>query len=313
MAEFVFTSPGVKFKERDLSFVTRNVGITTLGLVGETEKGPAFEPVFIEDQGQFRDRFGNQNVSKLPNGKLQYELPYVANAYLEESNQLWVTRVLGLSGYDAGTAWAITLSAGVDPDTITGTTVTPGSSLFSGNTFLGVSIYGTGDTGVSFTGMTKISDSGFTGNSVSFTAMTYSADTGSGEVYTETTLMEGTSYTGYENMVLAVIRSRGYVTNQINLPSETIFDISDLQITGNTTNIGVGDLFGEFTLIGSKPTELANGKVVYEIIGYANTSKEAQSKLYPTKKDHNDAIRKHLESMNIGNVDSLMELITIKE
>jgi hypothetical protein len=42
---FIFTSPGVKFKERDLSFVTRNVGVTTLGVVGETLKGPAFEPV----------------------------------------------------------------------------------------------------------------------------------------------------------------------------------------------------------------------------------------------------------------------------
>lgn len=37
-AEFVFTSPGVKFRERNLTFVTRNVGITTLGLVGETLK-----------------------------------------------------------------------------------------------------------------------------------------------------------------------------------------------------------------------------------------------------------------------------------
>jgi hypothetical protein len=50
MADFVFTSPGVKFKERDLTYVTRNVGITTLGLAGETLKGPAFEPIFIQDQ-----------------------------------------------------------------------------------------------------------------------------------------------------------------------------------------------------------------------------------------------------------------------
>ena len=49
MAEFVFISPGVKFRERDLTFVTRNVGVTTLGLVGETQKGPAFEPVFVQD------------------------------------------------------------------------------------------------------------------------------------------------------------------------------------------------------------------------------------------------------------------------
>ena len=114
MAEFVFTSPGVKFRERDLTFVTRNVGITTLGLVGETLKGPAFEPVFVQDKTQFLQRFGAQSTKRFSSGLLQYQLPYVANAYLEESNQLYVTRVLGLSGYDAGTAWNIVLEAGVD-------------------------------------------------------------------------------------------------------------------------------------------------------------------------------------------------------
>ena len=139
MAEFVFTSPGYKFRERDLSFVTRNIGITTLGLVGETVKGPAFEPVFVQDKTQFRTRFGNQNTEKFSNNvDLRYQLPYVANAYLNESNQLWVTRVLGLDGYDAGTAWAITLSAGVDESTIgfvssattTGVTFTGGTYLW---------------------------------------------------------------------------------------------------------------------------------------------------------------------------------------
>ena len=57
MGEFIFTSPGYKFKERDLTFVTRNVGVTTLGLVGETLKGPAFEPIFIEDKKQFEVHF----------------------------------------------------------------------------------------------------------------------------------------------------------------------------------------------------------------------------------------------------------------
>ena len=47
MSDFVFTSPGVKFRERNLTYVSRNVGVTTLGLVGETLKGPAFEPIFI--------------------------------------------------------------------------------------------------------------------------------------------------------------------------------------------------------------------------------------------------------------------------
>lgn len=109
MAEFVFTSPGVKFREKNLTFVTRNVGVTTLGLVGETLKGPAFEPIYVEDMGVFRSRFGGMSYEKYSNDVLRYQLPYVANSYLSESSQLWVTRVLGLSGYDAGKAWVISL------------------------------------------------------------------------------------------------------------------------------------------------------------------------------------------------------------
>ena len=42
----IFVSPGVFTSEKDLTFVTRQVGVTSLGLLGETPKGPAFEPVF---------------------------------------------------------------------------------------------------------------------------------------------------------------------------------------------------------------------------------------------------------------------------
>jgi len=265
MADFVFTSPGVKFKERDLSFVTRNVGITTLGLVGETQKGPAFEPVFIEDQGQFRSRFGFQNPKKLPNGKLQYELPYAANAYLEESSQLWVTRVLGISGYDAGTAWGITLSAGVDLSTTGATTVVPASGIpFSGNSYLGTPIYASGVTGSVFSGFTKVAGS-FTGDLVEFTAVTYTASTGAGTVDQITTTITGASYTEYEDMVLAVVRSRGYVQDNVNLPPTTVFDADTLVISANTTNIGIGDLFGQFALTASKPTDIDDVPETYTV------------------------------------------------
>ena len=43
----VFVSPGVYTSERDLSFVAQSVGVTTLGIVGETLTGPAFEPIFV--------------------------------------------------------------------------------------------------------------------------------------------------------------------------------------------------------------------------------------------------------------------------
>jgi hypothetical protein len=105
----VFVSPGVYTSEKDLSFVTRNVGVTTAGLVGETSKGPAFQPIFISDFNEFRAFFGGLNPAKFQDtGYPKYELPYIAKSYLSRSNQLFVTRVLGLSGYDAGSAWAIT-------------------------------------------------------------------------------------------------------------------------------------------------------------------------------------------------------------
>jgi hypothetical protein len=252
MAEFVFTSPGVKFKERDLSFVTRNVGITTLGVVGETTKGPAFEPIYIQDQTQFSNRFGPQNVQRFPNGQLQFQLPYTANAYLNESNQMWVTRVLGLSGYDAGTAWAITLSAGVDPAT-EGVVSTGASTVsFTGGSYLGNIIYATGQTGVTFTGFTKAvyPSTSFSGIKHTFRVLTLTGT--SGTVRDVASVLSGTSYNQYEGMVLAVVRSRGYVVDHLNLPSITEWDVYQtplgLTVTSNNTNSGIGDMFGLFTL-----------------------------------------------------------------
>jgi len=133
MADKVFVSPGVYTSEKDLTFVTRQVGVTTLGLVGETTKGPAFQPIFISNYGEFQSFFGglNNTLVNSPidgNGAPQYELPYIAKSYLSQSNQLFVTRVLGFSGYDAGRAWGITLDAALDPSTVVDTvnpTLTP--------------------------------------------------------------------------------------------------------------------------------------------------------------------------------------------
>lgn len=247
---FVFTSPGVKFRERDLSFVTRNVGITTLGLVGETQKGPAFEPVFVQDKGQFRTRFGGQSIEKFPSGQLRYQLPYVANAYLEETNQLYVTRVLGLSGYDAGTAWAITLNAGADPDTVgIDSSVAPVSTsgiAFTNNRYLGVTLLEAGDTGSFFSGLTKINATEFSGIRYDFTANTVT--NGSGTVDQIAYTISGTSYEEYENMVLAVIRSRATVIDNDDATPTTRFETDTLTMIANETNIGTGNLFGQFQL-----------------------------------------------------------------
>ena len=132
----VYVSPGVYTSETDLSFVAQSVGVTTLGLVGETLKGPAFEPIFITNYDEFQSYFGGTEPTKFINTQIpKYEAAYIAKSYLQQSNQLFVTRILGLSGYDAGPSWSIKVIANVDPLTVglspaTGTTF---SANFTGS------------------------------------------------------------------------------------------------------------------------------------------------------------------------------------
>jgi hypothetical protein len=130
----VFVSPGVYTSERDLSFVAQSVGVTTLGIVGETLSGPAFEPIFITNFDEFQTIFGPTSPEKFVNTQIpKYETAYIAKAYLQQSNQLFVTRVLGLSGYDAGPSWSIRTIGNVDGSTIENTTDTSGFTVtFSG-------------------------------------------------------------------------------------------------------------------------------------------------------------------------------------
>ena len=101
-------SPGIYTEERDVTYSVNSLGITSLGLVGETLYGPAFENIEIETWTDFVDYFGGTSTEKYKeNGRPKYELPYVAKSYLEESKRLNVVRVLGLSGYHAGPAWVI--------------------------------------------------------------------------------------------------------------------------------------------------------------------------------------------------------------
>jgi hypothetical protein len=132
MADKVFVSPGIYTSEKDLTFVTRQVGVTTLGLVGETTQGPAFQPIFVSNYDEFKSFFGGQNATRIKdNNAPKYELPYIAKSYLSQSNQLFVTRVLGFSGYDAGLAWGITLSANLNPETISLVSTTTNDPLIS--------------------------------------------------------------------------------------------------------------------------------------------------------------------------------------
>lgn len=137
----VFVSPGVYTSETDLSFVAQSVGVTTLGLVGETIKGPAFEPIFITNYDEFQAYFGGTEPTKFVNTQIpKYEAAYIAKSYLQQSNQLFVTRILGLSGYDAGPSWSIRVTANVDGSTIG---LNPASGTSWTATFTGDSVANT--------------------------------------------------------------------------------------------------------------------------------------------------------------------------
>jgi hypothetical protein len=98
MANRVFVSPGVYTSELDLTFVAKQVGVTTLGIVGETPKGPAFEPVFISGYDEFQTIFGGLDPTLFRGtGYPKFEANYIAKGYLTQSSQLFVTRILGLS------------------------------------------------------------------------------------------------------------------------------------------------------------------------------------------------------------------------
>lgn len=98
----VFVSPGVYTKEQDFSVYASRIGLTRLGLIGLTLKGPAFEPIKIKSTDEFLFRFGTTNEN--------YELPYVANSFLKQSDELTITRVLGGEGFTDSPAWNLTAS-----------------------------------------------------------------------------------------------------------------------------------------------------------------------------------------------------------
>ena len=261
MATKVFVSPGVYTSEKDLSFITRQIGVTTLGLVGETTIGPAFQPIFVSNYGEFQSFFGGQNATKIKdNGAPKYELPYIAKSYLSQSNQLFVTRILGFSGYQAGPAWGITLQGALDPDTLvttsTGNTYNPLIS-YTANTTTGElvtvvstdpliqELYDNGSfvDGLNFlgylttTGQTGSVDVQYKKTGSSFTGVSFSlyvksiGTTGSFTTGTTTGLTStyaGSAYADVENKLVTLLRSRGVIDTNTQLPR---FEVS--AATGN--------------------------------------------------------------------------------
>ena len=291
MATKVFVSPGVYTSEKDLSFITRQIGVTTLGLVGETTIGPAFQPIFVSNYGEFQSFFGGQNATKVKdNGAPQYELPYIAKSYLSQSNQLFVTRILGLSGYNAGPAWGITLQGALDPDTVivtsSGNTYNPllTYTATTGGTLVNVispvpliqEFYDNGEYDESLGFLAYITTTGSTGNvgvtykktgslfdGISFSVYLQSTGTTTGGTTTYitgtttglTTTYSGSAYSDVENKLIALLRSRGTINTLTQLPN---FEVS--AATGNLTfdqtyNAADTNAAGDFALTGVSNTQ----------------------------------------------------------
>lgn len=147
----VFVSPGVYTSEKDISYVTSKIGVTTLGLVGETTKGPAFQPIFVSNYNQFTTFFGGLDSTIVKEtGTVKYELPYIAKSYFTNSNQAYITRVLGLSGYDAGDSWGIaTVGSGAYSDNVVA--VLRSRATYSGQTLV-PNVAAVGDVTITTTG-----------------------------------------------------------------------------------------------------------------------------------------------------------------
>ena len=166
----VFVSPGVYTSEKDLTFVAQSVGVTTLGLVGETLKGPAFEPILVSNFDEYRTYFGTTSPEKDGAGQPKYELPYLAKSYLQESNQLFVSRILGKTGYKPSMTYGIKTIGGMQlssstPTSTTGTTLDP----YPFSSLTGSTLYSelSGKTSVDGTTITDYIFKNFSGNTAS--------------------------------------------------------------------------------------------------------------------------------------------------
>ena len=271
----IFVSPGVFTSEKDLTFVTRQVGVTTLGLLGETPKGPAFEPVFISDYNEFISYFGGLNSEKFKGtGFQKYELNYIAKSFLTQTNQLYVSRVLGLSGYKAGDAWSITLDSSEDPDTVgSASTVTDTLLTYTAET-TGVpvaldwnnnnleALYNDGQFTLSTLGLLDTgqtisqTDPIYVKTECDFSGATFDMEvtaTGtSGSFVTGTTSGTVVSYTAtcltdIDGSVIATLRSRG----TYNANEELVFEVTGTSAPmSNTTNI-VNNALASFTIGGT--------------------------------------------------------------
>jgi len=288
---FIRKSPGVYSTVKDNTFTTAGAGVSSVGLVGETKIGPAFQPIFIKSWDEFTNYFGGTDTTLVKEtGYPQYELPYIALKYFNTNvaSALFVTRVLGLSGYDAGLAWGLTLDSALDDSTVvttnTGTTRSPlitytatsagtivtlvstdaviqtlinnsDSDLLGQLGFLGLA--NTGDT-ASIDPIYYKSGTVFSGVSFNLTVTTKgTANAGTlvtGVTTGVTVQYSGTVYSEIENQLVALLRSRATVNLTTQAP---VFELSASTNLGfsSTGSTSVTDPKGTFYLTGTSTSQ----------------------------------------------------------
>jgi hypothetical protein len=242
----IFVSPGVYTKEQDFSVFASRIGITRLGLVGKTPKGPAFEPIKISSTDEYFLRFGGTDPD-LP-------LPYVANAFLGQSNELTVTRILGSTGFVNSPAWLIvadmsttyggSVTASGMTISIANQTVSTGWTVITSadtNTFIpnnSVSAYTSGnDVLVSYSGTVSTTDwlgaieaTSFSGFGITVAGNSTTSYIGDDVVTLSADTVE--SKGAYSGTTLAVLRSkRNQITNSFYFANETDIQLGNISST----------------------------------------------------------------------------------
>ena len=106
MAERI-VSPGVFTQENDLSFLPVGIGEIGAAIIGNTQKGVAFEPKVIRSFNEFQDQFGVSTHGTY--------VPYTVKEYIKHAGAVTIVRTLGLTGYNvAGGVALIALSGSAD-------------------------------------------------------------------------------------------------------------------------------------------------------------------------------------------------------
>jgi hypothetical protein len=92
VAAIVNKSSGIYYREIDLTIVTQAVGTFAGGMLGLTEKGPAFQ---VMASSTFSER-----IARLGNLNPLYPSSYYAREFLAQANNYKEVRILGLEGYN---------------------------------------------------------------------------------------------------------------------------------------------------------------------------------------------------------------------